>query len=387
MSGPTPSAEPLISIVIPTRERAAKLEYTLKTVMSQPGDRFEVIVSDNASEDETRAVVEKFENDTRLRYVNTGRRLSMCDNWEFAVGQARGRYVMVIGDDDALGVDAYATWMTLIEREPSAIYYWDPHIYHWPVGERGARLVYYSKPSSTRIVRLGDLTRFSFRWGGLRYQRLPLLYHSLVHRDLLERIRRQAGRVFHSTQPDVFLAFALPVFTETALRVGRALTTYGASEYPTPAEPSSQARDAFAEKVRRFVAEYGDYQLHPTLFPGVPFWVNMIPDAMLVARDLFPDYYRSRPFDYDAMWAFLRRYWRFDSVFGIAARRREIRAYHPFHVGRYLFFAAANSLSEVRMAARRVVRPDPAANPIERWPDDIAQFVIRVHAMEEQRVA
>lgn len=387
MSGTAPPSEPLISIVIPTRERSTKLQYTLKTVLSQPGDGFEVIVSDNASEDDTRAVVEKVSGDPRLRYVHTGRRLSMCDSWEFAVGQARGRYVTVIGDDDALAVDAWPAWRRLIESGQSSIYYWDPHIYHWPVAGEGGRLVYFSRPSPTRLVKLGELTRFSFRWGGLRYQRLPLLYHSLVRRDLLDRIRQRTGRVFHSTQPDVFLGFVLPVFAETALRVGRALTAYGASEYPAAARRSDRAADAFAEKVRRFVAEYGDYRLHPSLFPGVPFFINMIPDAMLVARDLFPEYYRSRPFDYDAMWAFLRRYWRFESILGILTRAGQIRAYHPFHAGRYLFFVAVNALSDARIAARRLLRPDPAASSIARWPDDIAEFVIRVRDLEQKRVA
>ncbi|HXM76782.1 MAG TPA: glycosyltransferase, partial [Thermoanaerobaculia bacterium] len=57
--------EPLISVVIPTRERAAKLRYTLQTVLSQPGDDFEVVVSDNASEDATAETVSSF-RDSRL---------------------------------------------------------------------------------------------------------------------------------------------------------------------------------------------------------------------------------------------------------------------------------------------------------------------------------
>jgi hypothetical protein len=171
------------------------------------------------------------------------------------------------------------------------------------------------------------------------------------------------------------------------VRVGRALTTYGTSALPAAPQRIDQAENAFAEKIRRFAAEYGEYQLHPSLFPGVPFWVNMIPDAMLVARDLFPDYYRTRPFDYDAMWAFLRRYWRFEGALRIAALARQIRSYHPFHPSRYFFFVAANALSEVRMAARRGFRSDPATSPLHRWPDDIAEFVIRIHDLERQEAA
>lgn len=386
MSGSGATSEPLISIVIPTRERAAKLPFTLKTVLSQGGDDFEVVVSDNASQDATRSVVAGI-TDARLRYVNTGRRLSVSDSFEFAIQHSCGRYLLIIGDDDGLVPDAIATLRVLVGRELAPIIYWDPPVYHWPTSNSGPRLVYYPGRSSTRVVSLGEMTRFSFRWGGLRYQRLPLLYHALVRRELLEKIRERTGRILHSTLPDVFLAFALPVFSDTALFTGKPLSVYGVSEPPLRSKRMENDGGAFARKIRRFVEEYGDYCLHPTLYPGVPFWVNMIPDTMLIARDLFPEYYHERPLDYDAMWAFLWRYWRFESVFGIAAKAAQIRAYHPFHVGRYFFFVAANALSEVRMAARRLLRSDPATSPVERWPDDIAEFVIRVHDLEQQRVA
>jgi hypothetical protein len=101
----------------------------------------------------------------------------------------------------------------------------------------------------------------------------------------------------------------------------------------------------------------------------------MIPDAMLVARDLFPDYYRERPFDYDAMWAFLWRYWRFETVLGILRRRRDIQRSHPFHPVRFLGFVAAHALSEARIAARRRAGIGPSRHRGQEVPGNIEDFV------------
>src|SRR5215207_8249326 len=114
----TSSAEPLISLIIPTRERAETLFFALQTALDQVSDSYEVIVSDNFSQDNTEQVVRNF-NDPRLRYFNTGKRLSMSDNWEFALGKARGEYIVYIGDDDAMMPGGINRLETLIQERQS----------------------------------------------------------------------------------------------------------------------------------------------------------------------------------------------------------------------------------------------------------------------------
>ena len=59
------------SVIIPTRERSDTLQSSLKTCVGQDYDNLEIIVSDNFSTDNTREVVESFD-DPRIRYINTG---------------------------------------------------------------------------------------------------------------------------------------------------------------------------------------------------------------------------------------------------------------------------------------------------------------------------
>ena len=76
------------TVVIPTRERCDTLEHTLRTCVMQEYTNLEIIVSDNYSQDHTREVVEYFK-DSRIRYINTGKRISMSDNYEFALSHVK----------------------------------------------------------------------------------------------------------------------------------------------------------------------------------------------------------------------------------------------------------------------------------------------------------
>src|SRR5690606_25949425 len=95
------SARPKITVIIPTRERCDVFVSALKTVTGQNYDDLEILVSDNFSQDATEEVARQ-SNDPRVRYLNTGRRLSMAHNWEFALEHATGDWVTIVGDDDGL---------------------------------------------------------------------------------------------------------------------------------------------------------------------------------------------------------------------------------------------------------------------------------------------
>ena len=51
---------PLFSIVIPTYNRSDLVQGAVRSVLGQTFDDFEVVVSDNCSQDDTREVIEGF---------------------------------------------------------------------------------------------------------------------------------------------------------------------------------------------------------------------------------------------------------------------------------------------------------------------------------------
>jgi glycosyltransferase involved in cell wall biosynthesis len=365
---------PLLSVVIPTRERPETLEYTLRTALDQSSQNFEVIVSDNFSQDNTAEVVRGF-SDPRIRLINPGRRLSMSDHWDFALLHAAGDYVMFSGDDDGIVPGALDKLEASILATHSLVYCWPRPIYAWPMGGKPAHVVFLPPTTRGSEIDLENLARLAVSMGGWKYAGIPCMYHSAVAKCIPDSIREQTGRVFHSTCPDVFMSMAVPAFAKRAIDLGYCVSVAGQSEKSNSAIHHTWAGH---EHFDRFVQEYGDYKIHPTLFPGVPVGFNLIPDSLLVAMDKFPGFYGGMKFNYDAMWGFLL--WNKPVIFSshpsgldIIRKRRQIRRYHPFHVSRFLAYWAF--FQGLTLRARVLTRIRTSHGLANHTPDNIYDFV------------
>src|SRR5687768_9539170 len=93
--------EPLLSIGIPTRNRAAYVLSSIKSTIRLPDKDLEVVVHDNSDSDVLRLAVAELQ-DHRIRYHHTARKLSMTENYDSAVSMCRGRFISLIGDDDGV---------------------------------------------------------------------------------------------------------------------------------------------------------------------------------------------------------------------------------------------------------------------------------------------
>ncbi|MDR0734197.1 MAG: glycosyltransferase family 2 protein [Elusimicrobiota bacterium] len=90
---------PLLSVCIPTYNRAAYLSVLLDSIYVQKRDDVEIVVSDNASTDNTREIVKKYPG---IIYHRSGKNLGFDANVLKVVSLANGKYCWLVGDDDAL---------------------------------------------------------------------------------------------------------------------------------------------------------------------------------------------------------------------------------------------------------------------------------------------
>jgi len=93
------NSRPLVSVVVSTHNRAELVGETIRSVLGQSYDHFEVIVVDDGSNDNTQEVVNSF-NDPRIVYVYT-------ENWggparprNIGIRKAKGEYIAFCDDDD-----------------------------------------------------------------------------------------------------------------------------------------------------------------------------------------------------------------------------------------------------------------------------------------------
>lgn len=113
---------PLVSIGIPTYNRAAGLEKAVKSVLDQQYLNVEVTISDNASSDDTKAMVERlWRAEPRVRYYRQERGVPPGENFARARSGASGKYFMWLADDDWLGTGFLSTCVEALEADPSLV--------------------------------------------------------------------------------------------------------------------------------------------------------------------------------------------------------------------------------------------------------------------------
>ena len=114
---------PLVSIGIPTYNRAHSLSRALESALAQDYGNLEIVISDNASTDDTQAICEQFaQQNARVRYVRQPVNRGAVANFNAALQQARGEFFMWLSDDDWLDTDFVgACVQVLSERSDYAL--------------------------------------------------------------------------------------------------------------------------------------------------------------------------------------------------------------------------------------------------------------------------
>ncbi len=109
-------AKPLVTIAVPTYNRAdSYLKKTLESVVQQTYSNIEIIVSDNCSTDNTETVVKGF-NDLRIQYFKQKENIGAYNNFDFCLKQAKGKYLLILGDDDLTDNDFIETCIRAVSN-------------------------------------------------------------------------------------------------------------------------------------------------------------------------------------------------------------------------------------------------------------------------------
>jgi ADP-heptose:LPS heptosyltransferase len=92
-----------LSVLIPTYNYGRYLPEAIESVLAQDFADFEIIISDDASTDDSAAVIRRYAaKDPRVRGQFHPANLGMVSNWNWCLEQARGDYIKYLGGDDCL---------------------------------------------------------------------------------------------------------------------------------------------------------------------------------------------------------------------------------------------------------------------------------------------
>ncbi len=108
---------PLVSVVISTYNRAGALGPTLSALATQDiGDRYEVLVIDDGSTDDTASTLAALEMPYDLRRFRLDANRGVSAGRNVGLRAAQGRYVILLSDDLVVGKNFIATHVQMLER-------------------------------------------------------------------------------------------------------------------------------------------------------------------------------------------------------------------------------------------------------------------------------
>ncbi len=112
-------SQPLVSVCIPTYNGAAFLQEALDSVRAQTYKNIEVVISDDASEDGTWDIVERFRESVTLpvktyHHVPKG----IGANWNHTLQNSTGAYIKFLFQDDVLEPTCIEKMVSFLEQHP-----------------------------------------------------------------------------------------------------------------------------------------------------------------------------------------------------------------------------------------------------------------------------
>ncbi|WP_242112577.1 glycosyltransferase family 2 protein [Luteimonas aquatica] len=94
--------QPEVSVVVPNYNHAPYLAQRIDSVLAQTCQDFELILLDDCSTDDSRAVIERYRGHPRVAHIVCNERNggSVFQQWDRGIALARGRYVWIAESDD-----------------------------------------------------------------------------------------------------------------------------------------------------------------------------------------------------------------------------------------------------------------------------------------------
>ena len=116
----TRSAPPVVSVILPTYNRAHLLARSVGSVLGQSFDHWELLVVDDASEDAIEQVVRAF-GDPRIRYLRRVSRGGVAAAQNTGLAHARAVYVAFLHSDDEFLPDKLAVQVEILNASSPQI--------------------------------------------------------------------------------------------------------------------------------------------------------------------------------------------------------------------------------------------------------------------------
>jgi glycosyltransferase involved in cell wall biosynthesis len=144
------SPVPKVSVGLAVFNGERYLEEAVRSILSQSWEDFELILSDNASTDQTQAICRRFaEQDPRIRYYRNPTNIGGANNENRTFELSRGQYFRWAAHDDVCAPDLLAKCVSVLDGNPEIVICYSQVVEIDEHGTRG-RVISRNNASSAR---------------------------------------------------------------------------------------------------------------------------------------------------------------------------------------------------------------------------------------------
>lgn len=227
---------PILSIVVPTRNRFDYVKHAIVSILSIPSSDLELIVQDNSDSVELGVWIQNTVRDDRLVYRHALEQLSMTENYDRGMGSATGEYVCVIGDDDGICPEIIDATRWAKANEFDALVPLNSAHFVWPDLELPSSSAI--GPGELRLTKFTGECLFPVpeseilkcaRDAGQSFHSLPKVYYGIVRRACMQRVKEDTGAFFPGVSPDMAAALAVANYVKRMCQIDYPLFLPGSS--------------------------------------------------------------------------------------------------------------------------------------------------------------
>ncbi|MFM0130747.1 glycosyltransferase family 2 protein [Paraburkholderia sediminicola] len=295
-------SRPSFSILLPSRNRLELLKYAIDSVVEQCEGNLEIVVSDNASDEDYETYLRSVTS-VPIRYIRGDTPISVTANWNRALQAATGDYVVMLGDDDALTPGFIRKMTDVIENfeHPDVVYCMAYH-YAYPNTLPGQEQGYFCTVNNSSVFDISnepflldvEQSRHLARQA-LRFRHLISFnaQHFVWRRDFMKK--KVAGSMFfQSPYPDFFACFMtfltaekIAVVPSPEIIVGISRKSFG--YFHANNQEDFGFREFFGEPTPDIELAAGDEDVLKALrHPGTGHYRNWLIATLFVKRNLMP---------------------------------------------------------------------------------------------------
>lgn len=210
---------PLLSIIIPTRNRYVYLESCLKSLCGNYNRKeVEIIVTDNS--DFRVDISETLEIFCNIKYSYNSIPISQVENFESAIEKVTGEYVTMIGDDDGLSgllldvVDYMKRKEIDALNSQFATYFWPDVVSKSKMNKFSGKMFLPNYDYVISTIDPQNEVKKCLDAGGTSLVNLPRMYYGIIKKEILDEVKKAAGVYFPGPSPDMANALSAALFTK-----------------------------------------------------------------------------------------------------------------------------------------------------------------------------